>query len=150
MLSATWNWLWGMHDDVKDSIMFFVKPNRLKGKIEKQQMRNCSDGGEEKPPKSYTNSQFIGLILGPLLFMITLLFFQPADLSKEGVAILASTLWIATWWMTEALPIPVTSLLPIILFPLTEGLDIGTTTSAYGDEVIFLFMGGFMIALAME
>src|SRR5699024_5595936 len=49
-----------------------------------------------------------------------------------------------------ALPIPVTSLLPLILFPLTNGLDIKTTASQYGDETVFLFMGGFMIALAME
>jgi sodium-dependent dicarboxylate transporter 2/3/5 len=64
--------------------------------------------------------------------------------------VLASTIWIAVWWMTEAIPIPATSLLPIILFPLTNGLDIGATTSSYGDGTIFLFMGGFMIALAME
>lgn len=71
-------------------------------------------------------------------------------MSKEGVAVLASTIWIATWWITEALPIPVTSLLPIVLFPLTQGLEINETASAYGDETVFLFMGGFMIALAME
>src|SRR5699024_5583040 len=101
-------------------------------------------------PPSYSTAQKVGLFLGPLLFILTLLFFQPADLSKEGVAILASTLWIATWWMTEALPIPVTSLLPLVLFPLTNGLEMGETASAYGDQNIFLFMGGFMIALAME
>lgn len=81
-----------------------------------------------------------------------LLFFSPKGLAWEGIAILASTVWIAVWWMTEAIPIPVTSLLPIILllFPMTGGLDIGTTTSSYGSDTIFLFMGGFMIALAME
>src|SRR5699024_7617630 len=61
-----------------------------------------------------------------------------------------STVWISTWWITEAVPIPVTSLLPLVLFPITGGLEIGDTASSYGDETIFLFMGGFMIALAME
>src|SRR5699024_689470 len=54
------------------------------------------------------------------------------------------------WWMTEAMPIPVTALLPIILFPLTGALDLGATTSSYSSDIIFLFMGGFLIALAME
>src|SRR5699024_4114433 len=88
--------------------------------------------------------------MGPLLFLLILIFFTPEGLSSEGRAVLASTTWIGIWWMTEALPIPVTSLLPIILFPLTNALDIGTTTSAYGDNTVFLFMGGFMIAFAMD
>src|SRR5690606_33599463 len=76
--------------------------------------------------------------------------FKPDGLSSEGVAILASTLWIATWWITEAIPIPVSSLLPLVLFPRTQGLDMKATASSYGDETIFLFMGGFMVALALE
>src|SRR5699024_3486580 len=107
-----------------------------------------NNGGGNK--RVYGPAQLIGLIAGPLLFLITLLFFKPADLSAQGVAITAATILIAIWWMTEAVPIPVTSLLPLVLFPVTEGLEMGDTASAYGDENIFLFMGGFMIALAME
>jgi len=59
----------------------------------------------------------IGLVLGPLLFVIINLFVKPEGLSPEGVAVLASTVWIAIWWITEAIPIAVTALLPIILFP---------------------------------
>ena len=81
---------------------------------------------------------------------MTLLFFEPEGLSGSAVAILASTLWIATWWITEAVPIPATSLLPLILFPLTGGLSGDATASSYGDNTIFLFMGGFLIALAMQ
>lgn len=92
----------------------------------------------------------IGLFLGPLLFVLTLLFFQPEGLSTEARGVLASTIWIATWWITEAIPIPATSLLPLVLFPLTNSLDMKVTASSYGDETIFLFMGGFIIALAME
>ncbi|EMF46079.1 sodium-dependent transporter [Planococcus halocryophilus Or1] len=79
-----------------------------------------------------------------------MLLFNPDGLTPEAKAILASTIWIATWWITEAIPIPATSLLPIILFPMTNGLDVSATTSAYGSDTIFLFMGGFMIALTME
>ena len=56
----------------------------------------------------------------------------------------------ATWWITEAIPIPATSLLPIVLFPLTGALGSKVTTAAYGDDVIFLFMGAFVLALAIE
>ncbi len=92
----------------------------------------------------------IGFILGPLLFILVRLFFKPEGLSDEANAILASTLWIAIWWITEAIPIAVTALLPIILFPLTGGLDLNTTTSAFGHKFVFLYMGGFIIAIAIE
>jgi sodium-dependent dicarboxylate transporter 2/3/5 len=66
----------------------------------------------------------IGLILGPLGFILILLFFHPEGLSKPANAVLASAIWIAVWWITEALPIAVTALLPIILFPLSGGLGL--------------------------
>lgn len=56
----------------------------------------------------------------------------------------------AIWWITEAIPIAVTALLPIVLFPLSGGLDLGTTTESFGHKYIFLYMGGFMIAIAVE
>lgn len=75
---------------------------------------------------------------------------HPEGLSPQANAVLAVTVWIAVWWITEAIPIAVTSLLPIVLFPLTNGLSIGATTSAYGHQYVFLYMGGFIIALAIE
>ncbi|WP_077328098.1 SLC13 family permease [Virgibacillus siamensis] len=151
MITATWDWLWDKHDQAKDLIRFFVKPNDSKfGTQGNDQAENTADGNGGGNNRSYKPAQLIGLFLGPALFVLTLLFFQPEGLNDASQAILASTIWIAVWWITEALPIPVTSLLPIILFPLTGGLDIGATTSSYGDDTIFLFMGGFMIALAME
>lgn len=151
MISSTWNWLWDKHDQAKDLLRFFVKPNDQNKGFGKQKNESASGGQSKNPNKrTYQPAQLYGLILGPVLFLLTLLFFSPEGLSTEGKAILASTIWVAVWWMTEAVPIPVTSLLPIILFPLTGGLDLKTTTSSYGDGTIFLFMGGFMIALAME
>ena len=153
MFSSTWNRLWDMHDQVKDLFRFFVKPNSTnivsKGSEEQSaKVTNGDGGGNDK--RSYTKAQLIGLFLGPLLFALTLIFFNPEGLSPEAKGVLASTIWIATWWITEAIPIPAASLLPLVLFPLTGSLDMKTAASAYGDETIFLFMGGFIIALAME
>jgi sodium-dependent dicarboxylate transporter 2/3/5 len=92
----------------------------------------------------------IGLIVGPLLFILTLLFFHPEGLSDDANAVLASTLWIAVWWITEAIPIAITSLLPIILFPLTGALKLAETTSSFGHKYIFLYIGGFILAIAIE
>ena len=92
----------------------------------------------------------IGLITGPLSFMFFLFLFRPEGLSVEGCAVLASASWIAIWWITEALPIAVTALLPIVLFPLSGALALSKTTAAYGHKYIFLFIGGFILAIAIE
>ena len=91
-----------------------------------------------------------GLILGPALFLIILLWFHPEGLSKEANAILASTIWIAVWWITEAVPIAITSLLPVVLFPLTGGMELAETTASFGHRYIFLYIGGFILAIAIE
>ena len=96
------------------------------------------------------NSKKIGLFLGPLLFILVRLFLNPDGLSHEANAVLASTLWIAIWWITEAIPIAVTSLLPIILFPLSGALPLAETSSSFGHRYVFLYMGGFILALAIE
>jgi len=96
------------------------------------------------------NSRRFGLILGPALFVLTILFFHPAGLSHQANAVLACTLWIAAWWIMEVMPIAVTSLLPIVLFPLTGALSISETTASFGHRYIFLYIGGFIIAIAIE
>ncbi|WGG47937.1 DASS family sodium-coupled anion symporter [Rossellomorea sp. DA94] len=105
---------------------------------------------DRSPEPTANPGKKIGFMLGPVLFFLIILFFSPEGLSKEAVGVLAGTVWIAIWWITEAIPIPATSLLPIILFPVTGALQSGDVTSAYGDGTIFLFMGGFIIAIAME
>tara|TARA_B100001057_G_scaffold109351_2_gene107273 strand:+ start:1580 stop:3052 length:1473 start_codon:yes stop_codon:yes gene_type:complete len=96
------------------------------------------------------SSKKIGLYLGPTVFFLTLLFFNPPGLNAASKGVLASTLWIAIWWITEALPISVTALLPMILFPLTGGMELADTTASFGHKLVFLTMGGFMIAIAIE
>lgn len=105
---------------------------------------------KREPPPSYSLGQKIGLVLGPVLFLVMYLFFQPAGLSQEGAAALAVTAWIATWWVTEALPIPVTSMLPMILFPVLGLGKMADVLAPYADPTIYLFLGGFVIALAIE
>lgn len=96
------------------------------------------------------NRHRIGIILGPLLF--ALIYFFPALTGLEDAprAVLAVTVWVATWWITEAMPIPATSLMPIFLLPLTGGAEESTATMAYADPIVFMYMGGFTIALAIE
>ena len=84
------------------------------------------------------NKNIIGLILGPLLFSVILIFVEADGLSFEAKCILASTAWMAVWWVTECVPISVTALLPIVLFPITGGMDLSTTTAAYGHKLVFL------------
>lgn len=97
-----------------------------------------------------STKQKIGLFLGPFMFIVILLFFHPEGLSESANAVLASAVWVAIWWITEALPIAVTALLPIILFPLSGGLSLKETTASYGHKYIFLFIGGFILAIAIE
>ncbi|MEO9662638.1 MAG: DASS family sodium-coupled anion symporter [Maribacter dokdonensis] len=97
-----------------------------------------------------TTTKKIGLILGPLLFALIHFFFEGDDLSNEGRDILAATVWVGIWWVLEVLPIAVTALLPIILFPLLGTISLGETTASYGHKYVFLFMGGFMLAVAIE
>ena len=96
------------------------------------------------------NIKLIGLISGPLVFALIFFLFPTEGLSSEGKGVLACTCWIAIWWMTEAIPVEATALLPIILFPITGSLDIKSTTFPYGNPLIFLFLGGFIIAIAIE
>ncbi len=114
-----------------------------------------SSSGDDSSPfdagGNYKLRQKIGFVLGPLLFALILLGPTPGEPAGfEGQAVGAVTAWIAAWWMSEAIPIPATSLLPIVLFPLTGALAAEDTTPSYADPLIFLFMGGFFLAMAMQ
>ncbi len=91
-----------------------------------------------------------GLVGGFLAFVILLALPTPETLSSQGWDTAAVVTLMAVWWMTEAIPIPATALLPLFLFPTLGVLDMPDAAAPYANEVIFLFMGGFMIAIAME
>ncbi len=122
--------------------------------------RHLLDGGEGCSPRKR-----IGLFLGPVLFALMLVLPTPGGMTPQGQRMAAIALLMSVWWITEAIPIPATSLLPLVLYPLL-GIVIGKPASASGVEglkeaavevakpyahhLIFLFLGGFMIALAMQ
>lgn len=99
--------------------------------------------------QSRSKVQLAGLILGPISFLITLSLNLdpevPLVTSMAAVAVL-----MAVWWVTEAIPLAATSMLPIVLFPLLGIMTPGATAPLYFNSTIFLFIGGFIIALAME
>ena len=97
-----------------------------------------------------SNRKFIGRILGPISFLLFYFFLPLEGLSPEGRAVLSTTVWVGIWWVTEAIPIEATALLPMVLFPLTHAMDMKSTTFPYAHPLIFLFLGGFMIAIAIE
>lgn len=92
----------------------------------------------------------VGLILGPLVFLLLLMLPQPEGLSPEGQRLGAVAGWMAIWWISEAIPIPATALLPIVVFPLLAIMPAASVTLSYANHLIYLFMGGFMIAVTME
>jgi sodium-dependent dicarboxylate transporter 2/3/5 len=94
--------------------------------------------------------QRLAFLAGPLLFFLILVWLHPASMSPEAVKVMAVTAWIATWWITEAVPLPVTSLIPIVLFPLLGVMKIDVATTAYGHPLVFLYIGGFLLAIAIE
>jgi sodium-dependent dicarboxylate transporter 2/3/5 len=84
----------------------------------------------------------IGLLLGPVLFAVILALVRPEGLPPAGTAFLALTAWMAVWWITEAIPIAVTALFPIVLFPLTGAMPAAEATAPYGHYLVFLvFLG---------
>ncbi len=96
-----------------------------------------------------TLSKKIGLLLAPVLFFIVINL--PFHLvSQTGDAVIAVALWMVIWWITEAVHIAVTSLLPLVLFPLLKVMSAADVGANYGSPIIFLFFGGFVLALALE
>jgi len=91
----------------------------------------------------------IGLVLGVFLFVI-MLTAPPPGMTPLTAKAAAVAVLMATWWITEAIPIPATALLPLALYPLLGIMDARVTARAYGDHNVFLFMGGFFIAMAMQ
>lgn len=92
----------------------------------------------------------IGLISGPVLFIIVSRLSHIETLSPEAWSVLGVAAWMVTWWVTEAVPMAVAALLPIVLFPALGIFDLNKATAPYASSTIFLFMGGFFIALGLE
>ncbi len=91
-----------------------------------------------------------GLLAGPVLFGVLFLAPAPAGVAPAGQATLALAAWMAAWWLTVAVPLAVTALLPLALLPALGVSSPAAAAAPYANPVIFLFMGGFFIAAAMQ
>ena len=97
-----------------------------------------------------TNFKRIGFYLGFIVFIFVLFIPQPSGLNYNGQVTLAIFILMGIWWATEALPLPITSLLPLILFPIFSVEQMGVISKEFMNKVQFLFAGGFMIAISMQ
>jgi sodium-dependent dicarboxylate transporter 2/3/5 len=92
----------------------------------------------------------IGLALGPLAFALTALMQPPAGMPPGAWLVAGLVFWMAAWWMTEAVPLSVTALLPFVVLPLAGVSTAEATASTYYSPILFLLLGGAFIALAIE
>jgi len=94
--------------------------------------------------------RFWGIWVGIAVFLAMIFLPSPEGLSPEAWRTAAVTALMAIWWISEAIPIYATALVPIILFPFLGISDIGGATTPYANPIIYLFLGGFFLAIAME
>lgn len=92
----------------------------------------------------------LGRWLGPLVFVVFLWVPPPAGFAPDAWLVLGLTLFMATWWITEAAPIPVTAAMPVALLPVLGVMPIAEATAPYANPLIFLFVGGFAVALSVQ
>lgn len=90
------------------------------------------------------------LLSGPCLFILFLLIGRIDGLTPAMWAVLGLAAWMVLWWVTDVVPMAVTALLPMVVLPAVGIFSVGEATAPYASSIIFLFMGGFLIALALE
>lgn len=96
------------------------------------------------------NLRIFGMVLGPALFFVILLMPTPEGMTASAKAVFAISAWMITWWITEAIPVYATALLPLGLIPVLGILPVKDVASEYMHPIIVLLLGMFMIALAIE
>ncbi len=101
-------------------------------------------------PEEAALPRLLGIIIGVILFCIPLIFPSPAGMPDEAWRVTAVVFLMATWWMTEAIPIAATALVPLVLFPLLNVASINETAAPYANPLVYMMLGGFMIGLAMQ
>ncbi len=107
-------------------------------------------GSEQDHGPSREVVRTMGLFLGPAAFVVLLVVPPPDGLAPEAWRTGALAVWMALWWATEAIPLAATALLPLALLPLLGVSNVGAAAAPYANPLIFLFLGGFLIALAMQ
>jgi sodium-dependent dicarboxylate transporter 2/3/5 len=107
-----------------------------------------ADGGSRGG--SYGARQWVGWLIGPPALILTLLLPPPDGLDATGWRTTGAAVLMAAFWIAESIPIPATALLPLVLFPALGLGDVRETAAPYANPIIFLFLGGFILALAMQ
>jgi solute carrier family 13 (sodium-dependent dicarboxylate transporter), member 2/3/5 len=120
---------------------------RLGGEVGDMADRGIADSA---PEAGWTRRRRFGLVAGPAAFLAMLLLPVPAGMTPEAWRTAAAGVFMALWWVSEAVPLPATALLPLVLFPLLDVLPVRAAAAPYANPLIFLFLGGFIIALAMQ
>jgi len=105
---------------------------------------------EESHSSGSVSIKRFGFLAGPLSFLLILLLVDSNFISPGAYKVLAVATWMILWWITEAAPVPIAALLPLILFPFLGVMKMSEAAAPYANPIIFLFMGGFMIALGLE
>jgi sodium-dependent dicarboxylate transporter 2/3/5 len=95
-------------------------------------------------------NRILRLLLGPAVAAFVWVVSMNFGLSEQATPVLSAGAWMLVWWISEAVPLGVTSVLPMVLFPILGISSISETTAPYGSHYVFLFMGGFLIAIALE
>jgi sodium-dependent dicarboxylate transporter 2/3/5 len=98
----------------------------------------------------HRRGQVVGLWVGMVLFGLILLSPAPEALGRDAWIVLALIVLMGTWWVTEAIPIPATSLLPLVVLPMSGVLDISAAAAPFADRTVILLLGGFIIAKSVE
>jgi len=96
------------------------------------------------------SSRLIALLAGPVAFVLIALLPAPAGMPEAAKLTAAITAWIAIWWIAEPVNPAVTSLLPLVLFPMTGVAPLKSISGEYGNEIVFLFLGGFFFGKTIE
>jgi sodium-dependent dicarboxylate transporter 2/3/5 len=102
------------------------------------------------PEETSPITRKLGYFVGPCFFLMTFVFGAPAGMELPAWHVCGLALWMACWWITEAMPLPVTSLLPIIMLPVFKIVPLKDALIPFANPIIFLFLGGFMLSTAME
>ncbi|QEW20478.1 Na(+)/dicarboxylate symporter [Marinibacterium anthonyi] len=125
-----------------------MKPSQSEDELQAQsEPSHVPHGGAPEP---ISLLRLVALVVGPLSLVPFLVLPPPTDLPIEGWRLIGMTLWMVIWWLTETLPLPATALMPIALMPVLGIRPIGEVTAQYGNHLIFLFLGGFILAAGMQ
>ncbi|MBM6405032.1 SLC13/DASS family transporter [Phycicoccus sp. CSK15P-2] len=113
--------------------------------------RTRTDVTEEDPdprrsPRSVWGMRLLGVVLSGIVYLLL----GGAELSGDGRVVASVAVLMAVWWMSEAIPLSATALIPIVALPSLTAIDIDDATAPYADSIVFLFLGGFLIAIAMQ